>query len=109
MSKQVLIPPAATKTVLDFSSLLQDPDVTEVTTPPTPPTLPAEVPVAEDDDPTIRLSVSVTKSFAVKLQRLADTVQGSKPGRGNVSLLLRTLVIQSYGDWFIEPTTQRTP
>ena len=54
----------------------------------------------EDADPTIRLSISVTKSFAGKLQKLADKLQGAKPGKGNVSLLLRSMAIQTHAECF---------
>lgn len=54
----------------------------------------------EDADPTIRLSISVTKSFAKKLQKLADKLQGAKPGKGNVSLLLRSMAIQTHATEF---------
>lgn len=101
-TKPKLNPPSVTRTVVsDLSTLLQDPDVTEITTP-TPAVQPKPVkeaagePAAESS----RLSISVSKDFAKALHALADDLQGAKPGRGNISLLLRTSVIAAYPDRF---------
>lgn len=92
-------PPSVTKSVTDFSALLQDPEITQIATP-----TPASEPSVEANDPTIRLSISVTKSFAAQLRQLADETQGARPRHGNLSLLLRASVIEVHRDWFKRTT-----